>query len=101
MDTVEFYRELRRMCKTYGSVTCCGSCPISVASDFCDLAPMNFKDETIDFAVKVVEQWAKDHPVITNAKKFEEVFGFNPIGYVFRGEFSDAWWGEEYKESKE
>lgn len=26
-------------------------------------------------AIKIVEEWAKEHPVQTNAEKFEEVFG--------------------------
>ncbi|MCR4802397.1 MAG: hypothetical protein K5895_05260 [Lachnospiraceae bacterium] len=29
-------------------------------------------------AIKIVEQWAEEHPFQTNAEKFKEVFGFEP-----------------------
>lgn len=29
-------------------------------------------------AIEIVEQWAKEHPVKTNAEKFKEVFGIEP-----------------------
>ena len=29
-------------------------------------------------AIEVVEKWAKEHPIVTNAEKFKEVFGREP-----------------------
>lgn len=29
-------------------------------------------------AIEIVEQWAKEHPIVTNAMKFKEVFGIEP-----------------------
>lgn len=29
-------------------------------------------------AIEIVENWAKQHPIKTNADKFKEVFGFEP-----------------------
>lgn len=29
-------------------------------------------------AIEVVENWAEQHPIVTNAEKFREVFGFKP-----------------------
>ena len=96
MDIVEFYRELRRMCKDCKS-TICDDCPMNESPEFCGLAPMEYTDEIVESAIKVVEKWAKDHPVITNAKKFEEVFGVD-IGAVEGGVNHMTWWNQEYKE---
>lgn len=30
-------------------------------------------------AIDLVENWAKEHPIVTNAEKFKEVFGFEPF----------------------
>lgn len=30
-------------------------------------------------AIEIVEQWAKEHPIVTNAEKFKEVFGIGDI----------------------
>lgn len=30
-------------------------------------------------AIEVVENWAKENPIVTNADKFREVFGFEPL----------------------
>ena len=38
----------------------------------------------------------EEHPVITNAQKFEEVFGYDPTGFLFY----DSWWKTPYEEKK-
>ena len=118
MDTVEFYREFRRMCIACESVAC-KNCPMDETLGICDLAPLDFTDEIIESAIKVVEKWARDHPVITNAKKFEEVFGpvnkiemsttttsistkdpqpYNNIKVDKYLAIYEDWWNQEYKE---
>ena len=85
MDAVEFLKERARMCKSFPDF--CSGCPLfSVGCGGGD------PDET----VSAVEQWSKEHPVVTNGMKFEEVFGcFSPKpGYYL----PDAWWDEPYKE---
>lgn len=32
--------------------------------------------------IKIVEKWGKEHPIVTNADKYREVFGVNPVGVV-------------------
>ena len=98
MDAVDFLRGYRRYCRSHSDD--CNSCEINLATHFCAVEQEAWSDRDIDSAVLFVQAWEEEHPVIINAKKFEEVFGFNPIGYVFRGEFSDAWWNQEYKEPK-
>lgn len=73
MEFKEFCRERDRMCERYDS---CDSCPIhklDKAGYSCTRICMNFPDE----AERIVSEWTKEHPIITNADKFMEVFGKN------------------------
>ena len=61
------------------------------------------EDENPAEAVRIVEEWSREHPKMTNARKFEEVFG---VKYDPYEEYDDAvmlklppeWWDAEYKE---
>ena len=117
MDVVEFYREFRRMCKSHTDIDC-DLCPMNIGSHFCCLPPESISDEDVESAIKVVDIWSKGHPVITNAQKFEEVFGpvckcpmststtvgssdpqfFTNIKIKKYLAIDEDWWGEEYKE---
>lgn len=72
MEFKEFCRERSRMCKFNQY---CSRCDIGdkkepgMCADYCVKNP--------DEAEKIVSEWAKEHPIVTNRKKFEEVFGFN------------------------
>ena len=88
MDAVEYIKADKRLCHSYES---CIGCPL--ANGLCD--PNNDPEEH----VAIVEAWAKEHPLITNAQKFAEVFGIE----VFGGNITNLgpnWWHEEYKEPK-
>lgn len=50
----------------------CVDCPLNV-NGVCDDAANAFD------MIEVVENWVKEHPIKTNSKKFEEVFGFKPF----------------------
>lgn len=67
-------REFRRLCK--GRI--CVSCPIwekvdKDAETFCSAWLTNHFEE----AERVIMQWAKENPLMTNRTKFREVFGIN------------------------
>ena len=66
MDAVEYVKELRRICKSHPA---CNVCPLN--SKFCYIANMC---EDAEKAVKIVEQWAKDHPVKTRQSEFLKMF---------------------------
>ena len=92
MEAIEFLEEAQRMCKSYAD---CKGCPLeSSACGFIRCA-VDYSDADIRCAIKVVEQWSKEHPIITNAKKFEEVFDIS--GYRLITQSAD-WWDEPYKE---
>lgn len=66
MDAVEYVKELRRICKSHPA---CNVCPLN--SKFCYIANMC---EDAEKAVKIVEQWAKEHPVNTRQSEFLKRF---------------------------
>jgi len=70
MEFKEFCKERSRMCKFNQY---CSRCDIGdkkepgMCADYCVKNP--------DEAEKIVSEWAEEHPVVTNADKFREVFG--------------------------
>ena len=63
MDTVEYLRVLRRMCKSVGS---CLECPLGIRG--C----MGTRDKSAEETIEIVERWAKDHPIRTRQSLFLE-----------------------------
>lgn len=66
MDAVEYVKELRRICKSHPA---CNVCPLN--SKFCYIANMC---EDAEKAVKIVEQWSKDHLFKTRQSEFLKQF---------------------------
>lgn len=70
MDAVEYLTELNRMCK---KSNLCVDCPIyRQTKRNCGLAYNNA--EMLAGHVKIVEQWAKEHPVETRQSRFLREF---------------------------
>lgn len=90
MDAVKFLKECNRICKTFE----CNYCPL-YDGDAC------FLDTDEEKAVAIVEQWSKEHPIMTNKMKFEEVFGKTCDENGELVLVRQSWWMEEYKEPKE
>ena len=91
------YKEAQRMCKSYPD---CKGCPLIKSA--CGLIRCigGYSDADIQCAIKVVEQWSKEHPIKTNAQKFKEVFGDKAI-YAISSPNVQAlknWLDEPYKE---
>lgn len=85
MTKEEYQRNLIRMldsirvnykgAKHCGGVNC-HDCPLD--EKICNkAAPIFYMNE----AAEIVEQWAKEHPVKTNADKFREVFGMEKLPF--------------------
>lgn len=56
--------------------------------------------------IEIVEQWAEQHPIVTNAEKFKEVFGFEPNVFADNEKhilcngyrtIDEKFWDAEYK----
>ena len=95
MDAVKFYKEQSRMCKTYNK---CPECPIYELMDNGKLLCITALHEKLEEFVDLVETWSKEHPIMTNKMKFEEVFGetCDENGEIVL--VRPSWWFDEYHE---
>lgn len=89
-------REKTRMCKKIGD---CSKCPLSLRNNktdtFCDTFIREFPEE----ADSIIMQWSKEHPIVTNAMKFKEVFGYD-FQDAFGALGCSEWLDDEYKKGK-
>ena len=102
MEALEFLREYNRMCVVNKD---CHGCPLKGTT--CSLGA-ELSETQMAIIVDKTEQWSKEHPIITNAQKFEEVFGQKHSFSLMFGRFRDIspepiflesdWWNEPYKE---
>ena len=107
---VEFLKDYQRMCRSYKN--CIDGCPLHEKECF-GASLIVFENNSFNEMVDAVEQWSKERPVVTNAMKFEEVFGRPPkslsgdwycppivtepcIGVDCK--MCRRWWEEPYKE---
>lgn len=90
MDAVKYVNEKRRMCRSFSA---CQSCREELKLYKC---VNQLETENTKLAVDAVEQWSKEHPVMTNRMKIKEVFGCNPSIHLI----DDYWLDEEYKAPK-
>lgn len=67
MDAVEFLRDFRRMCNSYGNT--CDNCKLD--GDECSFSDCGCDHEKV---IRVVEEWAKEHPVKTRLSEFKKLF---------------------------
>jgi len=113
MEALVFLNEYKRMCESTGGG--CAVCPMSTGNNKHNVTCSHLLTKCPEDACKIVEQWSKEHPIITNAMKFKEVFGHKPQsinGIIFcppvtPGAFECdrvdcmkclEWWDKQYKE---
>lgn len=96
MDAVKFLKEKKRMCDRYYSNDCKG-CPLKPAPEDGGYASCEqFAEEDPYEVVVNVEEWSAEHPIITNAMKFEQVFGtLAPVAKLINS--NPTWWDNEYE----
>jgi len=89
--------ERKRMCKQIGD---CSKCPISFQNNQTQSFCSTFMAESPEDAERIIMQWADEHPIMTNRKKFAEVFGFD-VATMFEVNRGNAdWLDAEYKEKQ-
>ncbi len=102
MDPVELLKEAYRFCSQYP--VCSADCPLrrKCIFDFCSHDGTQKTEQIIENAVAIIEQWSKDHPVVTNEMKFREIFGDNAANSILSLYPSDIknWLAQPYRESK-
>ena len=102
MDAVKFLKQKDRMCNSF---SLCSQCPMSALKNNRNVSCIQLHERYPEEVVRIVEQWSKENPIITNAMKFNEVFGFMPAGsqtFYFvepSGSYSKTIdWQDPYKE---
>lgn len=78
MDAVEYIKGAKRICKSQSVCkSASGKCPLSDENGYCTVtAYICAKDviEKTEEAVQIVEQWRKDHPVMSRQSAFLKMF---------------------------
>ena len=79
-EFIEVMKQRDRMCKSNGCN--CFGCGLALKNNGKELRCDDFCCSYPQEAEKIIMDWAKEHPVMTNADKFKEVFGIE-IGHEF------------------
>lgn len=98
----EFTKTVKVIGRICNSVCDCSECPIGKAKDGLELLCLPFMCRYPEKTEELVMKWAEDHPVMTNHRKFEEVFGMNLFKLLPDATGADIvkWLKEEYKGEK-
>ena len=87
--------ERERMCDSFLG---CMRCPLAKAQkEF--VSCKNWTVENPAEAERIIMQWSKEHPVMTNAMKFKEVFGYD-FQDAFGALGCSEWLDDEYEKGK-
>ena len=89
MEFLEFNKQMSRLCNSYHQ---CEGRPFE-SNGIC---PPILEESEIPNFEQIVEQWVKEHPIVTNGDKFREVFGCDIQNF----EYSHDWLNAEYKPPK-
>ena len=95
----EVVKEYKRMCNLSER---CSNCPMNKSKDSAYTCRYWMLHVDPEAAEKVILDWAAEHPVKTNRKKFKEVFGID-FSDLYNSGFSRCiqnWLEKEYEEPK-
>lgn len=90
-------KERKRMCEQYDF---CKYCPLGELQkhDNGNAMCRSMVFEYPEKAEYIIMKWAEEHPIMTNRKKFKEVFGFDILERFSFSEHDKEWLNKEYKE---
>ena len=71
MDALEYFKIKKRM--TNKCEMDCVDCPLYYANNNKKLGCKRFETLYPDEAIKIVERWEKEHPIMTNIEKYEQM----------------------------
>ena len=77
MEAVNCLKEKKRMCNTIG----CSECGLSHFNNGHSILCHFFMEEFPEEAVRIVEEWSKEHSMKTMGDKFKEIFGVKVVGH--------------------
>ena len=85
MDAELYLKEKARMCKQYQDregYLKCGTCGFGFSNNGKQKLCPEFEKLYPTEAVRIVAEWSKEHPIMTNHDKLREVFGANRLPAV-------------------
>ncbi len=89
-EFVKVMKERQRMCNSYR--ICCQCRINAIRNDVCvEWIARNPKE-----AERIIMEWSSEHPLITNGKKFREVFGIDLEDKYLVTEHAKEWACREY-----
>ena len=92
-EFLKVIKERKRMCESYGGF--CKGCPLEFAVS-CHNWMLVHPEETEE----IIMRWSKEHPVMTNAMKFKEVFGYD-FQDAFGALGCSEWLDDKYEKGKQ
>ena len=99
-DYVRMMDSLRQ--DSFGEKNCqgvdCGNCPL--LKETCSYQGRENSYYRCLETVKIVHNWAKAHPIITNEDMLKKTFGDEVLNYIEAEAYEDGWMSKEYKDPK-
>lgn len=93
-EFITVMREYERMCNSMH----CDNCKVATGNNGTGASCLQFIRKFPGKAQRIILQWASEHPIMTNRRKFTEVFGFD-VATMFEVNHGNAdWLDEEYKD---
>lgn len=80
-EFVKVMRDKERMCDSLGIL--CRGCRMKHGNNGTTYVCMDFMKAYPEEAEKIIEDWAKKNPVMTNEMKFKEVYGHIPVNKCY------------------
>lgn len=115
MDALEYFKTKNKM--TNNCKVNCDICPLSYDNNSKGISCGKFETFYPNEAIKIVEEWGKEHPFISNVDKYKEIiretFGDNFMDICYKKnvpicrceDFNcsecEEFWGREYKKKEE
>lgn len=108
-EFTEVLKQRKRMCRISG---CSTHCLLHYLNNKTGSPCDNYILEYPEEAEEIIMEWAKEHPIMTNAQKFKEVFGINKPLTSCEGFYCEScydcdkcrykdFWNREYKEPEQ
>lgn len=96
-EYITVMREYERMCN---SDMGCDNCQVSASNNGTGTSCYQFIRKSPEKAERIIMKWAEEHPVITNAMKFKEIFSYD-FQDAFGALGCSEWLDDEYKKGKQ
>lgn len=96
----EFQKVMKQYDRMCNGIIKCDECPISMTNNGTDVSCSDLMRKYPEEAERIIMEWASENPVITNAMKFKEVFGYD-FQDAFGALGCSEWLDDKYEKGKQ